>query len=81
MDLAELKCEFGRHLSLQGGVDIQETLPYGTPEDVRAEVHERMEAGKKGGGYIICTAHNILPEVPEENVVALLDAYHEYGKY
>ena len=81
MDLGELKREFGHDLSFHGGIDIQETLPYGTPEDVRAEVKKRMEAGKPEGGYIICTAHNIQTDVPTENIVALLEAYHEYGEY
>ena len=81
MELAELKREFGRDLAFHGGVDIQQTLPYGTTDDVRAEVRELMAAGKPGGGYIICTAHNIQTDVPVDNIVALLEAYREYGEY
>ena len=81
MDLGELKKEFGRHLSFHGSMDIQETLPLGTVEDVKNEVKQRMEVGKPGGGFIICTAHNIQVDNPIQNIVALVEAYHEYGWY
>jgi uroporphyrinogen decarboxylase len=81
MDLATLKKKYGRHLCFQGSMDIQQTMPYGTPQDVRHEVQERMNAGKPGGGFIICTAHNIQPDAPLENIVALLDAYHAFAPY
>jgi len=81
MDLAELKKEFGADIAFHGSIDIQGTLPRGTPEDVRREVKTRMEAGKRGGGFIISTAHNILPDTPTENILALFDAYREYGAY
>jgi uroporphyrinogen decarboxylase len=81
MDLAELKQEFGRDLALHGSVDIQRTLPFGTPEDVRAEVQKQLEVGKPGGGFIICTAHNIQIDVPLANVVALIRAYQDHAWY
>ncbi len=81
MDLAKLKREYGRYISFHGSVDIQRTLPYGTPEDVRREVRERMEVGKPGGGFIISTAHNIQPDTPLENIIALFEAYREFGSY
>ena len=81
MDLGELKREFGKDIALHGSIDIQQTLPRGTPEDVRREVKARMDAGKPGGGFIICTAHNIQPDTPVENVIALFDAYREFGGY
>lgn len=79
MDLAQLKREFGDVLCFHGSIDVQHTLPYGTPEEVRAEVSERMEASAREGGVILCTAHNIPPETPVENVLALFDAYRELG--
>ena len=79
MNLAELKRTFGRHLCFHGSMDIQETLPRGTVEDVRREVAERLRAGKPGGGFIICTAHNLLPDAPLANILALFEAYHELG--
>ncbi len=81
MDLATLKREFGRDLCFHGSIDIQETMPRGRPEDVRAEVETRMAAGKPGGGFIICTAHNLLPDVPVENILALYDACRAFGGY
>lgn len=81
MDLGELKREFGRDLCFHGSMDIQQTLPHGSPAEVRDEVRRRMEAGKPGGGFIICTAHNIQPDTPIENILALFDAYREYGAY
>jgi uroporphyrinogen decarboxylase len=81
MDLAELKREFGRHIAFHGSVDIQGALPHGSPDDVRAEVKAKMAAGKPGGGFIISTAHNIQPDTPTENIVALFEACREFGDY
>ena len=81
MDLGELKREFGRDICFHGAIDIQEALPFGSPADVRAAVKRTLEAGMPGGGYIVCTAHNIQVDVPLENVVALVEAYREYGWY
>ena len=81
MDLAQLKREFGRDLAFQGGIDIQHTLPAGDPAAVAAEVKARAETLGPGGGYIFGTAHNLLPDVPTENIVALFDAYARYGCY
>jgi uroporphyrinogen decarboxylase len=81
MDIKRLKKEFGKNLSFQGGMDIQQVLPLGKPEDVRKMVKYAMDSAKKGGGYIICTSHNIQVDTPFENVAALFEAYHEYGVY
>jgi uroporphyrinogen decarboxylase len=81
MDIKKLKQEFGKDISFQGGMDIQHTLPLGTPADVREMVRYAMESAKAGGGYIICTAHNIQVDTPIENVAALFEAYHEFGVY
>ena len=62
-------------------MDIQQVLPLGKPEDVRKMVKYAMDNAKKGGGFIICTSHNIQVDTPMENVVALFEAYHEYGVY
>ncbi len=81
MDLPALKREYGAHLAFQGGIDIQQTMPQGTPEQVRQEVKTRAETLGPEGGYIFGTAHNLLPDVPTENAVALFEAYLEYGRY
>jgi uroporphyrinogen decarboxylase len=80
-DFAAIKREFGRQLCFQGGIDIQGVLPSGTPDDVRRHVRETAEILAPGGGYIFGTAHNLIPDVPTENILALVQAYHEFGRY
>lgn len=79
MDGPGLKRDFGEDLCFHGSISIQRTLPFGTPEDVRREVRERFEHLAPGGGFIICTAHNIQGDTPVENTLALLRAYDEFG--
>lgn len=81
MEARELKAEYGKRLAFHGGISIQRTLPFGTPEDVRNEVKDRVEALAPGGGYILCTAHNVQIDTPLDNVEELLRAYKEYGRY
>jgi uroporphyrinogen decarboxylase len=81
MDIKQLKKEFGKRISFQGGMDIQHILPLGTVEEVRQMVRYAMDSAKEGGGYIICTAHNIQVDTPIQNIVALFEAYHEFGGY
>ena len=81
LDPAEVKKKYGHKAAFWGAMGIQHTLPFGTPEDVRAEVKLRMETIGKGGGYIIGPTHVIAPEVPWENLKALYDAIDEYGNY
>ncbi len=80
-ELATIKREFGHVLCFQGGIDIQNVLPKGTPQQVRQHVQATAKLLGPGGGYIFGTAHNILPDVPLENVLALFDAYQEFGTY
>ena len=81
MDHAELKSRFGGRLVFHGSISIQRTLPFGTPDDVRAEVRKRVDTLAPGGGFIFCTAHNIQADTPLENIDALFDAYHTLGRY
>jgi uroporphyrinogen decarboxylase len=71
MDMARIKAEFGDRLAFHGAIDIQHTLPHGTPEDVQAEVRERNEVLGRGGGYICTSAHYIQADTPLENVIAM----------
>ncbi len=80
-DTRKLKQEFGDRLAFWGAIDTNRVLPLGTPEDVREEVRRRIADLAPGGGYVICSVHNIQPEVPPENVVAMFDAAHELGSY
>jgi uroporphyrinogen decarboxylase len=68
-----LKREYGQDIAFYGAINSQQTMPLGTPEDVRAEVRERVRVLGKGGGYICGSDHTILPDVPIENVMAMVD--------
>lgn len=81
MSLRDLKARFGMLIAFQGGISIQDTLPFGKPGDVAQAVQEVAETAAPGGGYIFCTSHNIQADAPIENVQALVKAYHQYGRY
>lgn len=81
MERRELKAQFGDRLTFHGSISIQKTMPFGTPDDVRNEVRERFETLGAGGGFIFCTAHNIQVDTPIPNVLALIEAYQELGRY
>ncbi|NLE39627.1 MAG: hypothetical protein GX621_16535, partial [Pirellulaceae bacterium] len=81
MDHAEVKKKFGDRLCFHGSMSIQKTLPFGTPDDVRAEVRRRFETLGPGGGFIYCTAHNIQADTPIANIEALFEAYQTLGRY
>ncbi|MCP5094867.1 MAG: hypothetical protein GY943_04875, partial [Chloroflexi bacterium] len=82
MDGMELKRRFGKNLTFWGGgVDTHSILPFGTPEQVREDVRRRMKIFAPGGGFVFNSIHNILGDVPPENIVAAFDAAHEFGQY
>lgn len=80
MDMARIKREFGRRLAFHGGIDIQQTLPHGLPEDVQAEVRERCEVLGRGGGYICASAHYIQADTSLDNILAMYTAPRELGE-
>jgi len=80
-DTARLKREFGDRLSFCGAIDTGWVLPNGTPDDVRAEVRRRIRDLGPGGGYILASVHCIQPDVPLENVFAMLDEAKIAGRY
>jgi uroporphyrinogen decarboxylase len=81
MEHDKLKHEFGGRLAFHGGIDLQKVLPFGTPEQVRAEAVKVMRDLGSGGGYILAPTHYLLPDVPPQNVIALRDAVMECGGY
>jgi len=81
MDTALIKAEVGDRLSFHGGIDIQQVLPFGTREEVFAEVRQRIKDLAPGGGYIVAPAHNVQKDVPPQNLIAMRDAVEEYGYY
>lgn len=82
MDPAALKRDFGDDITFWGGgIDTQDTLPKGTPQQVRDEVKRQVEILGDGGGFVFTPVHNIQADVPPENIVAMYDALQEYGQY
>ncbi|GAP08042.1 uroporphyrinogen-III decarboxylase [Anaerolinea thermolimosa] len=78
MDPAWLKREFGKDLVFWGGgVDTQHTLPFGSPDEVRAEVRKHLRIFGEGGGYVFTTVHNVQAGVPLENLLALYETVRE----
>ena len=81
MEPEGLKRDFGKQLVFHGGIDIQHTLPFGTPDEVRAEVQRYIQILGPGGGYIVAPAHNVQNDVPAANLVAMRDAVVNEGVY
>ena len=82
MHPARLKREFGADLTFWGGgCDTRDVLPRGTPQEVAEDVRRRIEIFAPGGGFIFNQVHNIMPDVPVENILAMFEAAHRYGKY
>jgi len=80
MDPVRLKREYGSRLVFWGGgVDTQKTLPFGTPADVREEVLRRCDVFAPGGGFVFNSIHNVQAGVPVRNIVAMIDAVHEFS--
>lgn len=73
MDPAQLKKQYGDRLCFWGSIDEQHTLPFGSPDDVRREVVERLTTIGKGGGLIIGPTHHVQLDTPMENFHALHD--------
>ena len=75
MDPAELKAEFGGEMVFWGGgCDTREILPNGSPEEVARHVKEQVSILSPGGGFVFQQVHNIMANVPPENIVAMFDA-------
>ncbi len=82
MNTKKLKQEYGQDITFWGGgVDTQRVLPFGSPEDVSAEVKRRIDDLAPGGGFVFAAVHNIQAFVPPENIVAAFDTALEYGNY
>ena len=82
MEIEGLKTDFGEQICFHGGVDNQYTLPFGTPEDVRAEVRHLIDVlASDQTGYILGPCHAMLANTPVENIIALYDEAWKYGKF
>jgi uroporphyrinogen decarboxylase len=80
-NLAELKFRWGDQLTFCGAIDTHRILPTGTPEEVRDEVRRVIEILGPGGGYMVSSVHTVMDDVPPENILAMVDAVAEFGKY
>ena len=75
MEPERLKREFGRDVTFWGaGCDMRRILNRASPDQVRDHVRKRVDILAPGGGFVFNTEHNILPEVPAENIVAMFQA-------
>jgi len=81
MDIVEVKRRWGKKLCLLGNINLDSTLTLGTPEDVRAEVYERIRTIAPGGGYMVSSSNSITDYVPLANMKAMIEATFEFGKY
>ncbi len=82
MNAKVLKKEFGKYLSFWGGgVDTQNTLPHGTPQEVKDEVKRRIQDLSPQGGFIFAAVHTIQADVSPENFMVMWEALQEYGVY
>jgi len=82
MDPEILAAQFGDLATFWGGgVDTQQTLPFGTPEEIRTQVHERIQIFGKGGGFVFNPIHNVQSDIPIENLLALYEAVNDFRAY
>ena len=81
MEPERLKREFGRSVTFWGGgVDTRKVLNLAGPAEVKEQVRKRLEIFAPGGGFVFNTVHNILPEVPPENIVAMFEAVADFNR-
>ncbi|MGD8283302.1 MAG: uroporphyrinogen decarboxylase family protein [Desulfobacterales bacterium] len=81
MQTDQLKQRFGNKLSFWGAMDTIEILPNGTVDDVRKEVRKIIRDLAPGGGFVLASVHNLQPDIPPENIIAMFEAAAQYGNY
>ena len=77
MDTRELAAKYGGKLCFHGSIDTQQTLPFGTEEDVRREVSERVETFRPYGGFTVAPSQHLMTDIPVANIVAMYEAAYE----
>jgi uroporphyrinogen decarboxylase len=78
MDPGYLKNTYGKKICFHGGIDTQFTLPYGSEEDVRKEVRDRIRIMGENGGYILAPSQDFLSDIPVRNIIAMYDEGRKY---
>ncbi|MFP4028584.1 MAG: uroporphyrinogen decarboxylase family protein [Candidatus Brocadiia bacterium] len=79
MDVQQLKSDYGDELMFWGGVSTQQIMPYGTPDEVRADTERTIDILGAGGGYVLGTSQSIQSDVPLENILAFLEVARAHG--
>lgn len=80
-DPAAVKEEYGDRLTFWGALDTQRILPMGTQDEIREEVLLRIQQFGPGGGFVAAAVHNMQPDIPPGNIVAMSRAVQEFGRY
>ncbi len=75
MNPYELKQRFGARITFWGGLGSQSLIPFGTPDEIRAEVAKLCREMGRGGGYILSPAKPLQPETPTENAAAVIESF------
>ena len=79
MEPERLKQEFGKDLTFWGGgINTQSILNQATPQQVKDHVKHNLEVFSKDGGFVFTTVHNIMPDVPPQNILAMFEALEEF---
>jgi uroporphyrinogen decarboxylase len=81
MDVYEIKRQFGDRLSFYGGVSTQKLLPYGTVDQVEADIREKLRLLGENGGYILAPAHAVQCDVPVENIMKLVEVVQSESSF
>ena len=81
MDPAQIKAQYSDRLAFSGTIGTQTTMPFGTPDEVKAVVKSRIETVGRGGGLLLAPTHILEPDVPWENVLAFIEAVEKFGYY
>jgi uroporphyrinogen decarboxylase len=80
MNFESLIERYNGRVVLQGSIDTQKTLPFGTTEDVASEVKSRIKLFKDKGGFVIGPSQHLLSEIPLENILTMYETAYKYGK-
>jgi len=81
VDHAWVKAEYGAQLAFSGGLGVQSVLPFGSVEEVREHVRATIHTLGAGGGLIVGPSHVIERDVPQENILAMLQAIDDFGNH
>ncbi len=79
MDFEEIHAKYGDKISFHGTIGTQTTMPFGTPDEVKAEVTKNLTLAGKKGGLFCAPTHMLEPEVPWENILAYVEACKEFN--